>query len=582
MTGTTELGIIADLQCGGWSTTILTSKGSLHTAGMLNGMQDFGFRSEFSDRRPQALRFPAGALYGATLGAYEEPTVAIRQFSAGRTHILGLSDSGRIWSWYNVDKPAMHVKFLHVGITEASSRQSSPASKPLYGRVKQVLAGWSCSSAYIYGVGIVVWDPVRRERGEDPDTDTAMVMENAEVPRTGYLRPKGHSRESEEERILGEEVGMVLNYILLENYVVFVTDIGKVFCGKFGDKNQIREVLELPALRSESKSPLDVQGSFRRFAIFKDGEVITPTQDYLETCWNGRFDLDLSTITQGLQRIPALQQNNVISVAFGDYHFHALHSTGRITSYGTELRCCGALGLGRGWEPQRQLRGIYGALNIDRHLLPHAYTSGRQVWFEPEKQKWLDFLERGGKDREEATDRMQMVNTDRSVLAEVSEWIEQESKAWEKDLGIEDDDGLGLYFALSISAAGWHSGALVLHNEELSERLRQKCIIQEAETSSQKGKEKAGASGSWNMAALLSWCARMGRKFLGLHGADRENNTGSVETRYIWSDTSFPRLKLSDGREMPGTVEFNEWREGVPQFQLDIDGLTLSFPGQDV
>ena len=40
--------------------------------------------------------------------------------------------------------------------------------------------------------------------------------------------------------------------------------------------------------------------------------------------------------------------------------------------------------------------------------------------------------------------------------------------------------------------------------------------------------------------------------------------------KYVWADKPFPRLRLSDGREMPGTVEFNEWRYGRPEWQLDV------------
>jgi SCF-associated factor 1 len=101
-----------------------------------------------------------------------------------------------------------------------------------------------------------------------------------------------------------------------------------------------------------------------------------------------------------------------------------------------------------------------------------------------------------------------MFNDEQSVQGEVSEWIEQEGRAWDQD---SDEDGLGAYFALRVSAAGWHSGALVLVNEELA------------------NKEPT---------------------------YDRENRP-------------FPRLKLSDGTEMPGEKEFDEWREGKPDFQLN-------------
>jgi SCF-associated factor 1 len=74
------------------------------------------------------------------------------------------------------------------------------------------------------------------------------------------------------------------------------------------------------------------------------------------------------------------------------------------------------------------------------------------------------------------------------------------------------EDDLGAHFALRISAAGWHSGALVLVNDELADQVR-----------SQSSEEQ-----------------------------------------------SFPRLRLADGTEMPGTKDFDEWREGRPEWNLDV------------
>jgi len=484
---------------------VLTSKGTLHTVGVLNGQQIL-YTAPGTDHL-QTLQFPAGYLSSVTV-PYHEPTIAIRQFSAGRSHILGLADSGRMWSWSVVQSPGLQIKFANVEIREAPS-QGSTAISSLYGRVKQVVAGWSCSSAYIYGTGIVLWEPVHRGRNDD-EADTMLVLENFEVPKTRYQRIKGATRESEQDRALGEEVGVVLNYIILENFVVFVTDIGKVFCGHLGSKNKVDDVLELRALRNDKASPMDVQGSFRRFAIFKNGEVITIDQDYLDACWSSRDTNPEQTDVEGLKMIPALQQNDVISVAFGDYHFLALHSTGRITTYGTELQSCGALGLGCDGNSHGQLRGLtYEAFNHNASLLPQAYTQGRQVWFRPQQREWLKFLMDGGKDLEEAKERMATFQSDRIVQGEVSEWIEQEGRQWDKDKG---EDGLGAYFALRVSAAGWHSGAVVMVNDEVA----------------------------------------------------------SKPETYDWRNQSFPRLKLSDGREMEGTVAFDDWREGRAEWQLDV------------
>lgn len=367
-----------------------------------------------------------------------------------------------------------------------------------------MVAGWSRSSAFVHGVGIVVWDPVERDHGDDA-TDTMLVLEHAEVPKTGYQHIPGHN-ESEDEKTLGAEIGTVKSYIVLEHFVVFVTDIGKVFCGRFGDKNRVDDVLELRQLRNEKGAPLDVQGSFRRFAVFKNDDVITTDQDYLEACWNTRSDPEQASI-QGLRKIPALQHNDVISVAFGDYHYLALHSNGKITSYGTEMQACGALGLGDEQTSGGIARGVvYDRFSHNGQLLPHAYTRGRQVWFDTRKKDWLEYVVSGHKDQEESRERRSLFTNANNVQGEVSEWFEQEARAWDQDGG---EDGLGAYFALRVSAAGWHSGALVLVNVELA----------------------------------------------------------SKEPTYKYEDENFPRLILADGTEMPGEKDFDEWREARPEWQ---------------
>jgi SCF-associated factor 1 len=489
----------------GWSTTLLTAKGSLHTVGVLDGGRVFA-----AIERLQPLGFPPGYPPSSTDAKYDEPAIAIRQFSAGRSHILAVSDSGRIWSWYHVKSPALQVKFTNIDIKEMSLADK-PNKQSAYGKVKQVVAGWSRSSAYIQGLGIIVWDPVERDDDEE-STDTMLVMENAEVPNTGYQRIKETRAESEEEKALGEDVGTVLNYIVLEHYVVFVTDVGKVFCGKFGEKNKVDNILELRALRNETETPLDVQGSFRRFAVFKNNEVITSDQSYLDACWNDQRNNPEQRDLPGLHKIPALQNNDVISVAFGDYHYLALHSNGKITSYGTELQACGALGLGGEADNEGQARGIvYDRFTHDGRLLPHTYTRGRQVWFDSTKKDWINHIMKGGKDPEEAKERIQLFQTAQDVQGEVSEWLEQESRTWDdRNTG---EDELGAYFALRVSAAGWHSGALVLVNEELANQ----------------------------------------------------------ESSKSFEDKSFPRLKLVDGTEMPGTKDFDKWREGRPEWKFDIE-----------
>lgn len=127
-----------------------------------------------------------------------------------------------------------------------------------------------------------------------------------------------------------------MSYIVLEEFIVFVTDIGKVFGCRLGT----RQTFEIPSLSRTSESDstpsaIDVQGSFRKFAVFKNsGEVVIASQDFLFAFSERSTTRDEQVDPPRL--IPALQNSGVISVAFGDYHFQALHSNGAITSYGRD------------------------------------------------------------------------------------------------------------------------------------------------------------------------------------------------------------------------------------------------------
>ncbi|KXL42900.1 hypothetical protein M433DRAFT_70946 [Acidomyces richmondensis BFW] len=510
------LGIISDVQCGGWSTSLLTAKGALYSVGVMDGLQGHlqGLTSMQRDMlQPTPLRYPAG--FTQPHERYD-PHTAIKQFSAGRTHLLAVSDSGRIWSWQNIEHAALHVKFLHF---ETKEGQRSGR-----GTVRKVVAGWNKSAALVEGTGIVIWEPLQRGHDDTAIEDAALVLESAVVPNTNHRQAiSKERRETPEKNDVSrvDNAGEVVNFIVLENVVLFNTSIGKVFAALiiWNDNSQrVNEPVELTLTTSDNATPdlaTDIQGSFRSFAVFtRSGAVLTSTQD--------RLMLEIQrqrTPQQLFTRIPALQHRDVISVAFGDYHFHALHSPGYITSYGHEPRACGALGLGGDADPEGRLRGIrYQGIAGDGRLVPHAYTEGRRVWFEHEKRDWIKFLTAGGVDPQESAARMRMAlgSPDVRCQGEVSEWVEQQGRDWESKFNLrnEDDDGLGAYFALSVTAAGSHSGALVLVNEDLAEKVRLAC-------------------------------------------------------EYVWANDHFPRLRLSDGTEMPGTVPFDEWRYGQPKFDLE-------------
>jgi SCF-associated factor 1 len=606
-----ELGIIADMQCGGWSTHLLTSKGGLYGVGVMNGM----LLNQPAKATPTKLRYPAGLPHP---NERYEPASAVKQFSAGRWHVLALSDAGYIWSWSHMNLPALQVKFLNVELTVRENTTSST-----HGHVKKVVAGWDKSAALIVGRGIVIWNPLARlPRQPEGEEDAVLVMETATCPGTDFERRTTSLDTSPSSTDIGE----VLNFICLEHYIMFSTHLGKVFAARIvwnADDKNLSDVREVP-LTTDGKEQFatDVQGSFRSFAIFtSDGTVFTGNQDdHLNPLFR---DSPIS-----LNRIHALQQAQVISIAFGDYHFHALHATGHITSYGTEPQSCGCLGLGGHGNPDGRLRGLrYQGISGDGSLVPHANLHGRRVWFEKEKQRWITFIASGGRDPEEAKERMRECS-DVNIQGEVSEWIEQEGRAWEEKYGgpnnAQSEDGLGSYFALSVTAAGWHSGALVLVNEDMASKVREGCLEapekeeekeeeeeEEYEKTEQREEQEQSDKDNENndngiLSRALGYAGDLVRWVGGSPHTDdttpqapalseqgrlqlqRDNqrndptsflhpeNHGAIAEdgrAYAWCRDSFPRLRLANGREMAGEVEFSEWRSGrMPDWEGKVEG----------
>jgi SCF-associated factor 1 len=508
-----ELGIIADLQCGGWSTTLLSSRGDLYSVGILD--QDEGRLVGHSFDKLTRLDYRS--------------MVPIKRFSAGRKHVLGLDEEGNVWSWDRIELPAWQIYDI----------------APIKASI--VVGGWGVSSAYTEE-GIVYWrvpggiaqegtDEARTPPGSEdlagsrieiqPSDGARMSVKTIVIPGTGL---RSNHQQSHEDDSIGE----VLAYVVLEAYIVFITDLAKVFaCRLVGEDDAKERSFELLGYSAPERQLKDIQGSFRKFSVFTAaGEVLSGDQGYLDQLYDLRKPtysdpdehVSLKQKADDIERpadIPALQNTGVISIAYGDYHFHALHSDGQITSYGHEPICCGALGLGE-IDAGARFRGVkYGGHNIwnrDARLLPVGYRFGREMWFSKSQQAWLKRLEDVIQPSESYPDHhpaLAILDEQEEKQAAYSQWVEQEGKAWEEGVG--DEDGLRSYFAISVAAAGWHSAALVLENMDLVARVKDK------------------------------WSTKEGN--------------------YIWEDVQFPRISLPDGYEFPGSGELQEWKRGMPSVE---------------
>ena len=529
-----EVGVIADLQCGGWSTTILSSDGKLYSTGSIDSM-DGRQVGEFSNHF-QELEY------------LTQSTSAVRQFSAGRRHVLALTDDGKVISWDRLNEKGLMV-FSRTGLN-------------FEGQPTNVVAGWAESSIFVPSIGIVYWTPLKNEQ-TDAMLDGKTVQEKV-IPRTAHqTTDTGHTE--------------VVKHIVLEDFIVWITSDSKVYaCSMHTDNPDQLEPsqspFELPGFNATNRELKDIHGQFRRFGVFTAaGEVLLGDSNYIRRCAEAVRDepdlvssKDWSTMTTLLasrpQDIPALQKTGVIALAFGDYHYHALHIDGKITSYGNDSQSCGCLGVSL---PQtggrfRGLRRDGPGLWSDAVLLPIASIRGRQIWFEPEKKEWLQWMEDQLDEPHLATggqSARQIWESDATKEAAFSEWVEQEGRHWEDGPGhspsyvpspeiqeeqsADDYANLGSYFPIAIAAAGWHSGALVLFDEDRAHEVRNKWVAHREET------EEEG-------------------KMRSMPGAF---DSPELDEVYVWKHDGFPKVQLPNGFEMPGEGEPRHWRNGRPTMQ---------------
>jgi len=375
---------------------VLTASGSLYTWGTLSGLYRSYPHDSTSGERAAKLKFPA---------AYSLTNIV--EVSSGRSHVLGLSEEGRIWSWTQEGLPGTLIKFIHVDTRTYGS--SYYGARRARGTVERVAAGWNHSAALVNGVGIVVWFPSPQGTPDEEGT----LVDGELVPGTCYIEggPKP-STISDEDWEYAKELGEVTSIMAGDSYLVFLTKTGKVYavCAEPNIVAGTRPV-QLPHFSApEGEKPMTyISGSFCKFAVFNsDGLVYIGTKDQVQGILDasvGRQGLEIEESQSKPTVIPSLQKRDIVAIAFGDYHFLALTVEGRVLSWGTESQMCGCLGHGPVEVARR--KGI-------------KFTASGQL-HEPTEVKF--------------------------------DWLEPKNPHETKD---------NQYFIFNISAAGWHSGALAL------------------------------------------------------------------------------------------------------------------------
>ena len=407
--------------------------------------------------------------------------------------------------------------------------------------------------------GIVFWNLGLHDVKADADI---VLTHSSVVPGTGHRRNDHKSR-------LGSgpvsEIGEVTHHIVLEGYIVFTTDKDKLFA--FSTASTAEESFQSSPVElttffsSQSTSSVhiqDLQGSFRSFGVFKSsGEVLIGSTSFIDTFIAVSKSQHPTSTLPKPARIASLQCQSVATLAFGDYHIHALHSNGTISSFGVDPERVGAFGLGH-HGLAAGLRGAQNSGTTRDQVLDGKHR--RTIWFEPLMLYWLSYC------FATILQSRLMIDLSPDWVFKSGEWFEQQGSRWEE--GIHDgEDELPAYFALKVSAAGWHSAALVLVDEEKAEKARRKHIKQPL------AEEKASGTTSNNLvlvrqaqqgnlviwladsvARIWNWSLWLVRWFLGLTARDaaatvadiglysnsREGGKGNV--RYVWEDQELPHL----------------------------------------
>ncbi len=241
-----------------------------------------------------------------------EPSTAIQHISTGRSSVLGLSDDGKVWSW--TADVAVLIKPWNIDIREH--------------KVEKVVAGWERGSIYVQDVGIVYWASERESdfldggRQENLAVADAVLVDTVTIPGTAFRRTASDRFSPDS---LDARIGEVTNHIVLETHIVFVTHLNKIFsypnlypmpAVDFTEPVELTTFLHVQA--NVSYEFLDVQGAFRKFAVFtKDGSIWTADREFLDTFHNVQTSTEASNPPLPL---PTLLEQNPQQVSFSVLH----------------------------------------------------------------------------------------------------------------------------------------------------------------------------------------------------------------------------------------------------------------------
>ncbi|KAJ3721357.1 regulator of chromosome condensation 1/beta-lactamase-inhibitor protein II [Lentinula guzmanii] len=335
---------IVHLAAGGMSFQALDSEGSIHVWGALDGSQYALNRDGFSEpgkvaTTPLRLQMP----------------ISIRSISCGRLHSSSLDSNNQIWTFMNWGRPFRLVSDL----------LNDPGFTPI-----QVECGWNFSSALTRSGDVLVWwpfsDPLRTvievKMGEMDNQGESFRAHSTDgtinctpwdlqtdpivLPSLPFL-PKLSDAESDSESV--DDVPRIIKIAGFDNAMVALTNQGHVLLFDALGEVSLGNWQYLPYFSDASR--------IRDHEVFSNTNLQPPQADFKIThisahfrtfiAYSGSIVLMGSTETKPDMQpkiIPGLQNQAVISVVAGDYHFAAVTATGKLLTWGQYSE--GALGLG--------------------------------------------------------------------------------------------------------------------------------------------------------------------------------------------------------------------------------------------
>ncbi|XP_006460919.1 hypothetical protein AGABI2DRAFT_221227 [Agaricus bisporus var. bisporus H97] len=404
---------IIKLIAGGMSFHALDTRGNMYVWGTLDGTMHSlhldGYAAKGKPaRNPLKLEMP-------------DP---IRSISCGRLHSCSLDIKGRIWNFVNWGRP----------FRLSSHLLSQPDSEPI-----QIECGWSFSSALLKNGEVLVWWPTVGALQEEVDTRFQSMDESGvgEAQARNGIIPC-HTWTAAVDPVLlpslpslpdiagiGEDFRELPPRLIeiggMDSMIIGLTNYGHVlrfrgldyegaigtsgwqYLPEFSETARICQLSEFSDGNFELPETIKithVSAHFMHFSAFSTGSCSIVLQGEIDTDPDSKPKI-----------IPELQNRDIISVEFGDYHSAALSASGKLYTWGSYSK--GALGLGDpltlpigtpgGFANQAQLNGGRGR--------PPSVTVPTEVRFDHGRRK--------SKDR----------------------------------------------FCFSVTAAGWHTGALVIDLE---------------------------------------------------------------------------------------------------------------------